>query len=385
MTVLTEEQQLIRDNVRRLAQGKVAPRAAEIDRTEEYPQDMFELLRDQGLLRLPFPVEYGGLGAGIMTTCVAVEELARVCYNTAYIMIITYAPFAAILHAGTDDQKNRYLRGLAEGRLRGSVANTEPEAGSDSAAIQTRAILRDGAFILDGTKVFVTNALIADFIVVTARLSDEGVDHGITAFIVPTDASGLEVGRADHKIGGRGIPTSEVRLESCRVPVENLLGKKGDGQRVALATFARARPVQGSRGVGLAQGALDYAVAYARERHQFGRPLASFQGLQFMMADMAIQIEAGRQLTYHAATLMDGAKPTAEALAIAAMCKCFCAEMAMQVAVNATQILGGYGMVSDFPLERFLRDAKLLSVVGGTSQIQRIVIARHLLGRDVVQ
>jgi len=376
---LTEEQVMLRDMVRRLAREKVAPRAAEIDEKAEYPQDMFDLLRQNELLGIPLPQEYGGSGAGILSTCIVVEELAKYCYNTAYLVVLTIAPFGAILTAGSEEQKQRYLSGLATGELRAAIAVTEPEAGSDVAAIRTTAVLKDGHYHLNGTKCFITNATVADFMVVFAKTDPQKGARGISGFIVEKGSPGLTIGRVENKMGGRGLPSAEVFFDDCRIPQSSLLGRESEGFKTAMESFNKTRPVIGSRAVGLAQGALDYAVGYAKQRVAFGQPIAAFQGIQFMMADMAMQTEAARQLVYRAASLIDQGKTGREVMATVAMAKCFASDVAMRVAVDAAQILGGYGCLKSYPLERYIRDAKLLQVVEGTNQIQRLIIARSML------
>jgi alkylation response protein AidB-like acyl-CoA dehydrogenase len=378
---LTEEQELLRATCRQMALERVAPRAAEIDAKAEYPEDMFQMLRQAGLLGLPIPETYGGAGAGWLSACVAVEEFARICYNTAYVLILTWAPLGAILAGGSEEQKARYLAPLARGDWRSCIAVTEPSGGSDVAAMQTRAVRDGDDYVLTGRKCFITGAAQADFMLVFAKTDPAHGARGISGFIVERQSPGLTVGRAERKMGGRGIPSCEVIFEGVRVPRAHLLGPENEGFRACMVGFNRMRPVIGARGVGLAQGALDHAVAFAKERVAFGQPIAAFQGLRWMIADMAMQIEAARHLVYKAAALADAGAAGKELAPLAAMAKCFATDVAMKVAIDACQIFGGYGVLQDYPIERYVRDAKLLQVVEGTNQIQRNIIADAVIGR----
>jgi len=376
----TEEQELLRRTVREVAQERVAPRAAEIDARAEYPQDMFDLLRDLGLFALPFPSEYGGTGS-TLSACIAVEELGRVCYNTAYLLVVQWVPFGAILAGGDEAQRRRLLPGLAAGRLRAAIAVTEPSGGSDVARIQTRAEPRPGGYALTGTKIFCTNAAVADVVLVAAKTAREGGRDGLGVFIVERGTPGFVVGRSEAKLGARGVPSSELRLDGAFVPEANRLGPEHGGFKLVMEAFNRSRPIIGARGIGLAQGAMDLAAAYAKERIAFGQPVADFQGIRWMIADMAIQIEAARQLVYRAAAAVDAGKTGKEIAALAAMAKCFATDMAMRVAVDAVQIFGAVGVSTEYPIERYLRDAKILQIVEGTNQIQRNIVADAILGR----
>ena len=375
----TDEQHMIVEMVKKMVHEKVLPRAAQIDRDGEYPEDMFELLRDQGLLGMAIPKEYGGSGSDIVSFCLVLEEIAKVCYNTAYILVMTYVPASCILEAGNEEQKETYLRRLASGEYRGAFAMTEPNAGSDIAAIRTKAVEEDGSYILNGRKSFITNSTVADFIIVFAKTNPQAGRSGMSAFIVDRNAPGVSIGKIEDKMGGRGIPSAEVILEDCRVPKQSLLGEVNKGFKIAMRSFNRSRPVIGARAVGLAQGALDYAVSYAKQREAFGKPISSFQGIQFMIADMAMQIEAARQLVYKAAWLVDQGEYGIKAAGIISMAKCFSTDVAMKVSIDAAQILGAYGYVKDYPLERYIRDAKSMQIVEGTNQIQRVIIANSLI------
>jgi alkylation response protein AidB-like acyl-CoA dehydrogenase len=377
---LTEEQELLRRTVREVARERVAPRAAEIDARAEYPQDMFDLLRDLGLFALPFPSEYGGTGS-TLSACIAVEELGRVCYNTAYLLVVQWVPFGAILAGGDEAQRRRLLPGLAAGRLRAAIAVTEPSGGSDVARIQTRAEPRPGGYALTGTKIFCTNAAVADVVLVAAKTAREGGRDGLGVFIVERGTPGFVVGRSETKLGARGVPSSELRFDGAFLPEANRLGPEHGGFKLVMEAFNRSRPIIGARGIGLAQGAMDLAAAYAKERIAFGQPVADFQGIRWMIADMAIQIEAARQLVYRAAAAVDAGRTGKEIAALAAMAKCFATDVAMRVAVDAVQIFGAVGVSTEYPIERYLRDAKILQIVEGTNQIQRNIVADAVLGR----
>ena len=376
---LTQEQRIILSMVRKIVKEKVLPRASEIDRDGKYPEDIFQLLKEYEFLGMTIPREYGGAGYEVVTFCLVLEEIAKVCYNTAYILVMTYVPASCILEAGNDEQKRFYLSRLASGQYRGAFAVTEPDAGSDIASIQTKAVLSGDSYIINGRKCFITNAPVADFIIVFAKTDPEAGRSGISAFIVEKATPGLSIGKIEDKMGGKGVPSAEVILEDCRVPKKNLLGQENKGFKIAIRSFNRSRPIIGARAVGLAQGALDYAIEYAKQRIAFGKPITSFQGIQFMIADMAMQIEAARQLVYKAAWLVDKGDFGKEAVGIISMAKCFSTDVAMRVSIDAAQILGAYGYVRDYPMERYIRDAKSMQIVEGTNQIQRIIIANSLI------
>jgi alkylation response protein AidB-like acyl-CoA dehydrogenase len=378
MYELSEEHKMLQQTVRQLAREKVEPRAAEIDAEGEYPWDMFELLRDNDLLALCFPEELGGAGADLLAVCIAIEELARVCTNTSLILGVCKLGSTPILLAGNDDQLKKYIPPLARGEKQCAFGLTEPGAGSDAAAMSTRAERKGDYYVLNGQKCFITNAGIADTYSVFAKTDEKAGVKGISAFIVEKDFPGFEIGKIEHKMGIRGSQTAELIFTDMKVPVENLLGKEGEGFKIAMMTLDRTRPSIGAQAVGIAQGALDHAVSYAKERVQFGRPIARLQGIQFMIADMAMQVEAARQLVYYSACLVERAGR--EASAVSAMAKCFASDVAMRVTVDAVQVLGGYGYMTEYPLERMMRDAKITQIYEGTNQIQRVVIARHLLG-----
>ena len=383
MYELTEEQEMLRQVVRRLGEDKVAPRAAEIDEEDAYPWDLKELFAEQGLMGAGVPEEYGGTGAGLPAVCVIVEEIARVSAAASLIVAAQELGLMPILLAGTKEQKERYLPGLAAGDLISAFALTEPNAGSDAGSVRTGA-RRDGdGYVLNGRKCFITNGGLADVYTVFASTDPARGIKGLSAFIVEKDTPGLSTGKKEKKMGIRGSQTTELIFEDCPVPAKNLLGKEGDGFKIAMMTLDRTRPVIGAQAVGIARGALDYALSYARERVQFGRPIADFQGIQFMLADMGTRVEAARQLVYKAACFIEeaGAKnaPQSEISRYSSMCKLFASDVAMQVTVDAVQILGGYGYMREYPLERMMRDAKITQIYEGTNQIQRLVIARTML------
>jgi len=375
---LDEEQLQIQGLVRRVAREKVAPRANDIDRSAEYPQDMFELLRELGLFALPFPESHGGTGS-TLSACVVVEELARVCYNTAYLLVVQWTPIGAILAAGTEEQKRRYLPALAAGKQRAAISVTEPQSGSDVAGIKTRARRVAGGYRISGSKIWCTGAPYADFIFVGAKTGDDDSRGSINLFVVERGAQGLEIGRKEEKMGARGIPSCPLFLEDVFVPEENRLGEEGKGFKAVMETFNTARPIHAARGVGLAQGAIDHALAFVRERRAFGQTVGDFQGIRWMLADMAMQTEAARSLVYRTAAMVDAGVAGRELAPFAAMAKCFASDAAMRITTDAVQVLGGYGYVREYPVERLMRDAKITQIYEGTNQIQRIVIARELL------
>jgi alkylation response protein AidB-like acyl-CoA dehydrogenase len=372
-----EEQRQLRDLIRRVAAERVAPRAAEIDRTAEYPQDMFELLRSLGLFALPFPPAYGGSGS-YLSAAIALEEFGRVCYNTAYLLLLQWAPFGAILAGGDAGQQARFLPALAAGALRGAIALTEPQGGSDVAGIRTRAVRCPGGYRLFGAKAWCTGAPLADFIVVAAR-----IERGpLALFIVERGAPGLAIGRPEDKLGARGIPSCPLFLDDLFVPQENRVGPEESGFRTVMEALNQARPLIGARGVGLAQGAMELAIAFVKERRAFGRRIGDFQGVRWTIADMAIQVAAARHLVYRAAQAVDDGVTGKELASLAAIAKCHASDTAMRVATEAVQLFGAAGISNAVPINRYFRDAKVLQIVEGTNQIQRNLIARLLLGPE---
>jgi alkylation response protein AidB-like acyl-CoA dehydrogenase len=377
---LTDEQRQVQELVRRVARERVAERAQEIDAKGEYPQDMFDLLRELGLFTLPFPVDYGGMNS-VLAACLAIEELGRVCYNTAYLLLVQWVPFGAILAGGDDAQKQRYLPGLATGELRGAISVTESQSGSDVAGIRTRA-KRDGVgYRLTGSKIWCTNAGVADFVVVAAKTGESDAPGSINLFIVPKGTPGFTVGRKEDKLGARGVPSYALYFEDAYVPEENRLGVEGKGFKIVMETFNHSRPIIGARGVGLAQGAMDHAITFIRDRRAFGQQVGEFQGVRWMIADMAIQIEASRQLVYRAASAVDSGLGGSAMATMAAIAKCHASDTAMRVATDAVQLFGAAGISNEFPINRYFRDAKVLQIVEGTNQIQRNIIARNVMSQ----
>ena len=379
---LTEEHEMLRDAVRVLADEQVAPRAADIDRTGEFPQDLRRLLADQDILGLPFPEAHGGLGGELLGVCLAVEQLSRACATTGLILAVQELGSLPITLAGTEEQKARWFPKLASGQHLIAFALTEAEAGSDVAAARTTARLEPGgdAYVIDGAKRFISHGSVADLLVVFAVTDPEAERHRrLSAFVVELPADGFAVTRIEHKMGLRGSPTAELAFDKVRVPVANRLGREGDGFDIAMRTLDHSRPAIAAQAVGIAQGALEVATAYARDRRQFGQRIGDFQMIGAMLADMDAGTEAARQLLYRACVEIDAG--AADANRWSAMCKLVAGDNAMRVTTDAVQVLGGYGYIDEFPVERMMRDAKITQLYEGTQQIQRLVIARALLGK----
>ena len=382
--LLTEEHEEIRDLVRRLARERVAPRAAEIDSTGEFPFDLQELLAQHDVLALPFAPEYGGTGTDTLSLLIAIEELSAACATTGLILAVQELGGLPIKLAGSEEQKQHWLRPLARGEILPAYCLTEPECGSDVAAMRTRARRQGDSYVLSGVKRFITNAGVAAFYVVFARTDPEG-SRGISAFIVEADRPGLSVPHIEHKMGIRGSQTGDVELDDVHVPATNLIGEEGEGFSLAMRVLDRSRPGIAAQALGIAQGALDYAVEYCSQRKAFNQPLLEFQGLEWMAADMAVEIQAARELLYSCAHALDDPHARREDVSrAAAMAKLKAAEVAMTVTTNAVQMLGGYGYIQDYPVERMMRDAKICQIYEGTSQIQKIVIGRWLRRRQAV-
>ncbi len=374
--VIEDEKALI-EAIRELAQERVAPRAAEIDRTGEFPWDMKELLAQQDIYAMPFPVEYGGIGASELSIVMAIEELSRCCATTGLLLAVQQLGSTPILLAGTDEQKRKYFPKLASGEWLAAYGLTESDSGSDAAAMKTMAVRKGDKYILNGSKRFITNGGLAQVNSVMAITDPTQGTRGISAFIVERDFPGFSVGRIEEKMGIKGSQTAELIFTDCEVPVENLLGREGDGFKIAMGTLDRTRPGIGAQALGIAQGALDLAVTYAKQRVQFDKPIAEFQGIQFMLADMATKVEASRLLIYNVAEMIDrGEKNFGQ---YSSMAKMFASDSAMEVTNDAIQVLGGYGYMKEYPAERMMRDAKITQIYEGTNQIQRLVIARALL------
>ncbi len=375
-TIPTEHAEF-RDTIRRIARERIAPRAAEIDEQAAYPHDLRQLLAEQDILGLPFEPEHGGTGTGTLMLNIAVEEIAKACASTALILMIQELGTLPIKLFGSPELKDRFLPRCASGEWSPAFALSEPEAGSDPGGMLTRAVFEEGEWVITGTKNWITNLGIADFYVVFA-VTEPGAGHsrGITAFVVEADRPGFSVGKLEHKLGIRGSPTGQPIFERVRVPAENVVGDVGEGFKVAMATLDRSRLGVAAQALGIAQGATDYAAAYARERNQFGKPINSFQAIQFKLADMETQCAAGRELLYQACARIDRSEP--DIGKYSAMAKLFCSDVAMRVTVEAVQVLGGYGYVKEYPVERMLRDAKITQIYEGTNEIQRLVIARTM-------
>lgn len=375
---LSDEQREFRSVLRQFADERIAPRAAEVDETGEFPWDNFEACRAMELPALGMPVDHGGAGADQVTQALMIEELARVCASTALMMIISKLGMIPVMEWGSADLKNRYLPRIASGEWQASYCLSEPDAGSDVAAMKTRAV-RDGeSYVLNGSKYWITGASVSSVFTIFAKTDPSAGHRGISCFVVDKEW-GVEVGKLEKKLGVRGSPTGEILLRDVRVPAENLVGEEGQGFYIAMGTLDRSRPGIGAQAVGIAQGAIDHATAYLKERRQFGQPLAEFQGLQFMLADMAMRTEAARLLVHKACALIDEGDPRKELTMAGAMAKCFASDTAMSVTIDGVQLLGGYGYTKEFPMERFMRDAKITQIYEGTNQIQRVVMAKRLL------
>jgi len=374
---LTKEQELVKQMVREFAINEVKPIAAEIDVTERFPMENVEQMARYNMLGIPFPTEFGGAGGNNVSYAMTVEELSKVCGTTGVIVSAhTSLCGAPIYQFGTQEQKEKYLTPLAKGEKLGAFGLTEPNAGTDAAGQQTTAVLEGDHYVLNGSKIFITNGGVADIFVVFAMTDKSKGTRGISAFIVEKDFPGFSIGKVEEKLGIRASSTTELVFENCIVPKENLLGKEGKGFAVAMQTLDGGRIGIAAQALGLAQGALDEAVAYMKERKQFGRSIAAFQGLQWMVADMDVQIEAARLLVYKAAYKKDMGMPYS---VDAARAKLYASEVAMDVTTKAVQLFGGYGYTKEYPVERMMRDAKITEIYEGTSQVQQMVIAAQVL------
>ena len=381
---LSEENRLIKDTARRIAKDVVAPRAKELDETGEYPHDYFEAFKKAGLLGMAIPESMGGTGNGILPLCLAIEEVAKYECGAGLMLVLTGLPNRPIMFGGTPEQQQRYLPNAANGVTKGAFCLTEPDHGSDAANLETRAVRDGDDYVINGNKVYISGGTVADFLTVFARTGGPGA-KGISAFVVDAHAPGVHIDRTDDKMGVRSVPTAHFSFQDVRVPAENLLGHtEGAGFNHAMLTLNSLRPTVGARGVGLAEGAAGYALEWARERKAFGNSIVDFQAIQFMFADMAIQIEAARNLVYKAAWLVDHGKFGKEHAHHLSIAKAYATEMANRVAFDALQVLGAQGYMKDHPLERHYRDARQLMIVEGSSQIQRVVISRAMLDRALV-
>jgi alkylation response protein AidB-like acyl-CoA dehydrogenase len=374
---LTDDQLEFRDAIRKMVAERVAPRAAEIDAKAEYPWDLRRLFAEHDLFGLPFDEEHGGTGTGTLMLNVAVEEVARACASSALMLMVQELGTLPIKLFGSDELKQRFLPRCASGEWSPAFALSEPEAGSDPGGMITRAVRDGDEWVITGTKNWITNLGVADFYVVFAKTDPKAQrSQGISAFVVEADRPGFSVGKLEHKLGIKGSPTGQPIFDDVRVPAGNLIGDVDKGMRVALGTLDHSRLGVAAQAVGIAQGATDHAAAYARERRQFGRPIADFQGIQFKLADMETRTAAARELLYRACAKIDRHEP--DRGKYSAMAKLFASDTAMAVTVEAVQVLGGYGYVTEYPVERYMRDAKITQIYEGTNEIQRLVIARSL-------
>lgn len=373
---LSEEHEMIRKMVRDFAQKEVAPTAAERDEEERFDRSLFDKMAELGLTGIPWPEEYGGIGSDYLAYCIAVEELSRVCASTG-VTLSAHTSLAGwpVFKFGTEEQKQTFLRPMAEGSKIGAYCLTEPASGSDAGGMKTNAKVDGDDYILNGSKIFITNGGIADIYIVFAVTDPESKHKGTSAFIVEANTPGFSVGKKEKKLGIRSSPTTEVIFDNCRVPKANLLGQEGDGFIIAMKTLDGGRNGIAAQAVGIAQGALDAAVDYAKERVQFGKPIIANQGISFKLADMATATEASRLLTYQAAWLESNNLPYGQA---SAMAKLMAGDTAMKVSTEAVQVFGGYGYTKDYPVERYMRDAKITQIYEGTQEIQRLVISRNL-------
>jgi acyl-CoA dehydrogenase len=374
---LPEEHRLLREAVRGLAEDKIAPRAAEIDETGEFPWDVYEALRSAGFHAIHIPEQFGGEGGDALAACLVIEEVARVCTSSSLIPAVNKLGTTPLIVGADDDLLGRYLPQVASGEAMFSYALSEREAGSDAAAMKTRAVAGDGGWVLNGQKSWITNAGISKYYTVMAVTDPSAGPRGISAFVVHGDDPGLSLGTPERKLGIHGSPTREVFFEDCWIPADRIVGEPGTGFATAMRTLDHTRVTIGAQALGIAQGALDAAVAYAKERQQFGKAIGSFQGVQFLLADMAMKVETARALTYAAAARSE--RQDADLTFFGAAAKCYASDIAMEVTTDAVQVFGGAGYVRDHPVERYMRDAKITQIYEGTNQIQRMVMARQLL------
>ena len=376
---LTEEQLAFRDTVRKMVGKHVAPIAAAIDETDRFPLELVKLFGEMGLMQLWVPEQYGGPNGNLTMMCIAREEISRASPACASIAGLNTMFIMPLLHFGSEEQRKKYLPIIARGGVVTAIAISEPQAGSDVSAMSTRAVRNGDSYVLNGRKQWCSYGVVADYIVVMARTNDSPGADGISAFIVePKKMPGITFGRHERKMGFRGAPNTPIFFDNVRVPAENLVGEEGKGFRASMRALDLNRPTIGAQSVGLAQGALDASIAYAKERKQFKKSISEFQGVQFMLADMAIQIEAARALVYECARAGDEGD-WKRLNVLASIAKCFGSDMAMKITTDAVQIFGGYGYTMDYPVERMMRDAKLTQIFEGTNQIQRMVVARELL------
>jgi acyl-CoA dehydrogenase len=378
---LTDEHEAVRDAVRAVCTDKVAPHAAEVDETGTFPQASYDALRAAEFHAPHIPEKYGGAGADALATCLVIEEVARACASTSLIPAVNKLGTMPLLLAASEEVKARYLPPVAAGEALFSYGLSEREAGSDTASMKTRAVPVGDDWVLSGQKSWITNAGVSEYYTVMAVTDPEAGSRGITAFVVEASDEGFSLGAPERKLGIRGSPTRELLLDRCPLPGDRIVGEPGHGLKIALQTLDHTRVTIGAQAVGIAAGALDVATAYVKERRQFGRAVAEFQGVQFMLADMAMKLEAARQLVYRAAAASEREESALSFLGAAA--KCFASDVAMEITTDAVQLLGGYGYTRDYPVERMMRDAKVTQIYEGTNQIQRLVMARQLLDGSV--
>ncbi len=377
---LSEEQQMLKDMVRKISVNEFAPRAAEIDEKEKFSWENKRVLEENGLLGIQVPEEYGGAGAGMLSLAIVVEEVARVCASTS-VMLTTQALAAdPLLLGGSHEQKLKWLKPMAEGSVLGACAITESGAGSDVTNINTLATHKGNGYVINGTKLFITNGGVSDITTVLAYTDKSKAHKGISMFVVTKDTPGFSVGKEEKKLGIRGSDTRELIFEDCFVPEEHVIGNPGEGFKILMKTFNYTRPAVAAQAIGIAQGAMDAVVNYCKDRIQFGKPIGEFQGMQWMIAEMALKIEMARTMTYRACATIDNAPASKDIPRLASMAKWFASDTAMQVTTDAVQIFGGYGYSREYPVERMMRDAKITQIYEGTNQVQRIIIANQILG-----
>ena len=374
---LPEEHQLLRKTVREVADDKIAPRAAEIDESGEFPYDVLKALVDADLHAVHVPEAYGGAGADAIASAIVIEEIARACCASSLIPAVNKLGTMGLLLSGSEELKQKYLPPLARGEVMFSYALSEPEAGIDAAGMKTRAVRGGDSYVLNGVKRWITNAGVSDYYTVMAVTDPDAGPRGISAFVVEKADTGVSFGAPEKKMGIKGSPTREVYFDNVRIPADRMIGAEGTGFKTALATLDHTRLTIGAQALGIAQGAVDYCIRSVQERKQFGKPIAEFQGVSFMLADMAMKTEAARSLIYRAAAMSERHEPDLTFMSAAA--KCFASDTAMEVTTNGVQLLGGYGYTRDYPLERMMRDAKITQIYEGTNQIQRLVMSRNLL------
>ncbi|MDP1877177.1 MAG: acyl-CoA dehydrogenase family protein [Actinomycetota bacterium] len=377
--MLSEEHEALRAAVRDLVADKIAPRASEIDETAEFPWDVYEALRDARFHAIHIPEQYGGEGGDALAACLVIEEISRACMSSALIPSVNKLGTLPLMVSGSEQLKAEYLPKVASGEARFSYALSEREAGSDAASMKARAVAGDGGWVLNGQKSWISNAGISTYYTVMA-VTEPGIgSRGISAFVVHADDPGFSLGTPERKLGIHGSPTREIHFEDCWIPADRIIGEPGTGFKTAMTTLDHTRVTIGAQAVGVAQGALDVALAYAQDRQQFGKPISSFQGIQFMLADMAMKLEAARQLVYAAAARSE--RDAADLTFFGAAAKCFASDVAMEITTDAVQVLGGAGYTKDWPVERYMRDAKITQIYEGTNQVQRIVMAKRLFAR----